>query len=81
MKRLLIILVVATAFVYGPYNTIAANEVEEAGAQVELGGDNDLGVFCSIQAKEVCVLAQTELDCKKLEGKKVDACPHIDSRE
>ena len=40
-------------------------------------GVDDLasGQFCNIESVGVCVLAQDEEDCKKLDGKKVDSCP------
>ena len=39
-------------------------------------GDSDSpGVFCKVEDPDVCVIAQSEEDCKKLGGEKVDSCP------
>lgn len=76
MKKFIVILSVAViGFGYGYFNQASADGLEEAGAQVELGVESDPGVFCNIESAEVCVVAQTEGDCDKLQGKKVDACP------
>ena len=32
------------------------------------------GLFCNVESKGVCVIAQNEEDCKKLGGEKVDSC-------
>lgn len=72
MIRLLLVLAVAM-FVFASYSY--ADQLEEAGAQVELGADVSAGVFCKVESKEVCVLAKTAEDCEKLRGKKVDSCP------
>lgn len=39
------------------------------------------GQFCIIESAEVCVLTQSEEDCNKLEGVKVDTCPQSQSGE
>jgi len=35
----------------------------------------------NIEGAEVCVVARTEEDCTKLEGKKVDSCPASQNQE
>ena len=32
-------------------------------------------IYCNIEDKQVCAVAQSNDDCKKLGGKKVPACP------
>lgn len=49
--------------------------------KINLGVEGSPGLFCNIDSAEVCVIAITEEDCKKLEGKKVDACPASQSKE
>ncbi len=76
MKTLVFIVALAmVGFVYSYFNNITADELKEVGSQVEIELVNNLGVFCNIESASVCVLAQNENDCKKLEGQKVDSCP------
>jgi len=48
---------------------------------MEFGSQGSQGLFCNIEGAEVCVMAQSEEDCKKLEGKKVDSCPQSQDEE
>jgi hypothetical protein len=38
------------------------------------GTDVAPGLFCEVEKLDVCVMAQTEEDCTKLGGEKVDSC-------
>ena len=76
MRKFLIVLALAVVgFAYSSVDMALADGLEEAGAQVRLGVEANPGVFCNIESAEVCVVAQNEVDCKKLQGKKVDSCP------
>lgn len=82
MRRLVIILVVAViGFTYSSFNAVAEDAFERAVVGAELGSEGNPGLFCNIDSAEVCVLAKTEEDCKKLNGKKVDTCPASQSEE
>ncbi|MEM7009414.1 MAG: hypothetical protein AAF462_09805 [Thermodesulfobacteriota bacterium] len=52
-----------------------AKDIENMGAQMMLGSDQNPGMFCNIESVNVCVLAENEDDCTKLKGEKVDSCP------
>lgn len=73
MKKLFLIVPVLL-FVFSSYSWAST----EMGV---LGLEGDTGMFCNIEEAEVCVVAQSEDDCKKLEGKKVDACPQSQENE
>lgn len=79
MKRLLIAFAVF-GIVCGYFNNAQADQIENMGAQMMLGSEGNPGMFCNVESVNVCVLAETEADCKKLEGKKVDSCPQPKSK-
>lgn len=37
-------------------------------------------VYCNIESAQVCVVAQSKEDCKRLGGKKVNACRVYDNK-
>jgi len=76
MKKL-ILLVPIVLFTLSSY-CLAADEDD---VQAFFGSQGDTGMFCNIEGAEVCVVARTEDDCTKLDGKKVDSCPASQENE
>lgn len=67
LRQLIIGVVLAVAL-----SAAAGNVYAEEG--VFFGTDVAPGLFCEVQKLDVCVMAQTEEDCTKLGGEKVDSC-------
>ena len=69
VRQLIIGVVLAVAL------SVAAGNVYAVAEGVLLfGTDVAPGLFCEVQKLDVCVMAQTEEDCTKLGGEKVDSC-------
>lgn len=68
VRQLIIGVVLAVALSAAAGNAYAAEGV------LLFGTDVAPGLFCEVQKLDVCVMAQTEEDCTKLGGEKVDSC-------
>lgn len=68
LRQLIIGVVLAVAL------SAAAGNVYAAEGVLLFGTDVAPGLFCEVQKLDVCVMAQTEEDCTKLGGEKVDSC-------
>jgi len=76
MKKL-ILMVSIFIFVLSSYSFAA----DEDDVQAFFGSQGGTGMFCNIEGAEVCVVARTEDDCTKIDGKKVDSCPVTQENE
>ncbi len=51
------------------------------GGEVRLTPGGTVGLFCEVEKVDVCVMTQTEGDCTKLGGEKVDSCSMAEKAE
>ena len=76
MKKLICVVAVFL-FALSPYTWAS----DTTGMFSDEGAQTSKGMYCNVESAEVCVVARTEEDCTKLEGKKVDSCPAPESKE
>jgi len=69
MKKLILVFSIFI-FVLSSYSFAS-----EVGAETLSLPSGIAGMLCNVEGAEVCVIARTKEDCKKLDGKKVDSCP------
>jgi len=51
------------------------------GGRRSLAPGGTVGLFCEVEKVDVCVMTQTEGDCTKLGGEKVDSCSMAEKAE
>jgi len=77
VSKLIIGVVLAVALSAAAVNAQAAplgGGDETGGETLHFAPGGQVGLFCEVEKVDVCVITQTEGDCTKLGGEKVDSC-------